>query len=589
MRRWYILFLAVLLGCCASAQAAPVEHEFIDGAWIAVPSPSSGTPAGSLSVIRRLVRDDEKMYAILEVKKFLKKFPDAPEREEVLNLAGLAEFNAGMYWQAFDWYKKQWEEFPSGRLSERAVQKEMEIAEAFLSGKKRIVMGVIYLSARSDGQEILNRIVEQAPGSVIAERAMLRLGRDYEDHKEYVDAVATYDRFVQLFPKSARLRDVMLMAAKAMYLSYRGRQYDSTPLIEAQQRYKTFSQLYPRTSADNNVSDILATIHSQLAESEFLAAQLYERTSHKKAAAYYYRMICEEYADTDWATRAKVALDLIGEIPANKPPPAIVTTAPSGLPEEEPAEVIEPPPYEAPQPGFVVQPASAPASKPAEKEPQELEKLAPASQDSEDSPEMPTTQETPASQASPAMRNDQESPEVPAESAAQETHSVGLYVVTLPDSVGQARRMQMADLKLAAEPLISQDDISQYDWQTHTIHLKPGVLHRIQGFKFRLTKPFVMVADGRRLYMGMLSSPLSSEGYNGVPVIWFWPETLSAQQQDTIKIESPPYDGHSQRDPRSDETLKQALQGIDVLKDSGASTSPTAQPAFDESQEMLDQ
>lgn len=380
-----IMILAAAVLALAGDQARSAqESEFINGKWVIVQPPPAGTPTGDLAVIRKLVADDEAGYAVAEAKKFLRKYPDEPAREEVMNLAGLAEFNAGRYFQAFEWYKRQWDEFPSGRLSERALQKEMEIAEAFLGGKKRVVAGVVPLPARSEGQDILNRIVEQAPGSVIAETAMIRLAADHEDHKEYPEAAAAYDRFLQLFPKSAKFKDVTLSAANATYLSYRGRQYDITPLIEAQQRYKTFNQLYPQSATANNVPAILSAINSQRAEAEFASAELYERTGQPAAAAYYYKLVRDQYQDTQWAAKADLSIKRLGNVSPPQPPKARPSTAPVVPAASEPAM---PAPPEATNVPTMSQPASLPSSLPTGEEkapvqePRELEELAPSTQE----------------------------------------------------------------------------------------------------------------------------------------------------------------------------------------------------------------
>ena len=51
-------------------------------------------------------------------------------------LAGCAEMERDRYWQAYGWFEKQLDQFPQGPRSGKALQKEYDIAEGFLAGKR---------------------------------------------------------------------------------------------------------------------------------------------------------------------------------------------------------------------------------------------------------------------------------------------------------------------------------------------------------------------------------------------------------------------------------------------------------------------
>ena len=70
----------------------------------------------------------------------------------------------------------------------------------------------------------------------------------------------------------------MLQAATALYNSYRGSEYDDTPLVEAQQRFKAFQERYPAPAAKANVSFTLKQITLGLAAKMLETAKFYERT-----------------------------------------------------------------------------------------------------------------------------------------------------------------------------------------------------------------------------------------------------------------------------------------------------------------------
>jgi len=376
-----------IAGFGAIAVAQEEEREFVGGKWVKPADPTQTGPAGDLARIRLKIQNQEGSAALSLAKAFLKNYPDEPGREEAIYLAGQAEMIRGMYYQAFEWFKRQWDEYPSGALSEKALQKEYEIANAFLAGKKRVFAGIFHLPARSEGQEILARIAEQAPGSTIAEMALLCVVEDHVAHREYADAAVAYDRCLELFPKSGKAKDVTLQAARATLASYKGTQFDPTPLIEARQRFSQFQKDYPQSAQKAGVSETLQHIERKRAADDFAAAQLYERTGHKQAAAFYYRIVRDTYPDTDLAPKAKAALTRLGDVNPPKTPAGIVSTrpAPTTQPTTEPAGATTEPtsmPTTAPEPttrkfgniepldlenlvpGALSRPASQPTSKP---------------------------------------------------------------------------------------------------------------------------------------------------------------------------------------------------------------------------------
>lgn len=377
----FVLLISSLSIASAWALAEQQEYEFSQGQWVKTVTPARGTPAGELALIRRQLEDQDNSGVISSAKEFLKHYPDDPGCEEVMMLAGQAELNREHYFQAYEWYKKQWDQFPAGTYSDRLLQKEYEIADAFLHGKKRIIAGILYLPARDDGQQILNKIAEQAPGSQIAEKAMERLADDHRTHGEYAEAAATYDRCMELFPKSDHNREHMLQAAQTTHQSYHGVDYDPTPLIEAQQRYKTFAQQYPQSAIKADVKGTLDTLRTQQGQEQWNTAQFYERTHQPQAAGYYYRLIARDYSDTPLAAQAQQALTRLGP-QGVRPPRPQAATSPSRA---APHKTVLPPPTATSKPASPAagEPGKPPVEKkkPVDSEPTELEKLIPATQE----------------------------------------------------------------------------------------------------------------------------------------------------------------------------------------------------------------
>lgn len=286
-------------------EAAAEEYILKNGKWVAAPKAQKGTVSGELAMIRKMLAAGQFKAARDEADAFVKAHPDSPACEEAMLLGAQAEIDRGLYYQAFERLQAMIAKYPNGTFLERALAREMQCAEAFLAGKKRIVGRILRLPATDEGLTILRKVFEHAPGTDIAERAILRIGDFHFSRKAYDDAVDAYDEFLALHPRSARVPAVMAKAASAMYESFKGVAYDETPLVEAENRYKAMIEQYPDEARKAKAPEVLREIQTIRAERAFETAKFYERTNRPKSAQYYYRKVVEEFPATAWASEAR--------------------------------------------------------------------------------------------------------------------------------------------------------------------------------------------------------------------------------------------------------------------------------------------
>jgi len=316
--RWAILSAGAVLAAGGMWTSSAGKDELIrrDGQWVRRAEPKEGTPAGEAAIVRGDLDRKDHRAAAKHAKRFLKRYPADPLREEVLGMAGDAQLGRHRYWQAYEFYERQLAEFPNGRRVPWALRREMEVAQAFLAGKKRIVAKIFRLPAYDDGLEILQRIAAHAPGTAQAERALLTVGDYHFGKGNWAAAADAYDAFGKLHPNSTRAAYAERRAAGAFHNAYRGPAFDETPLLEAEQRYKAFQRHHPAAAAKARVDDILKRIHSARARKQFEIGQFYLRTGKPSAAAFYFETVVKHYGGTPWAARSRRFLAKPGP-PAN--------------------------------------------------------------------------------------------------------------------------------------------------------------------------------------------------------------------------------------------------------------------------------
>ncbi len=123
------------------------------------------------------------------------------------------------------------------------------------------------------------------------------------------------------------------------------------------------------------------------------------------------------------------------------------------------------------------------------------------------------------------------------------------------------------DFNLEETPILSEEDIISYTWETHEIELTTDAYERIQELftpPVPVTGvPFVVMVDGIKIYAGAFWTPLSSLSFDGVTIMHpMDPEGQSIR----VNLGYPGDDFFAGRDPRSDERIRRALESAGKLK-----------------------
>ncbi len=155
----------------------------------------------------------------------------------------------------------------------------------------------------------------------------------------------------------------------------------------------------------------------------------------------------------------------------------------------------------------------------------------------------------------------------PTESPTLEGEAFALYLVANEDIAGpDLDNYELSELPLAEEPIISTEDIYNYLWDLHIINLTEEAYKQILPI-FSLGMPmngvpFVIMANGERIYAGAFWSPASSLSFDGVVIMQPFDPT---NQPLIISLGYPTNEFFNGEDPRDDPRLKQALEQADLL------------------------
>ena len=151
----------------------------------------------------------------------------------------------------------------------------------------------------------------------------------------------------------------------------------------------------------------------------------------------------------------------------------------------------------------------------------------------------------------------------------QSTDSFSIYLPSEPvdTRITAYGKGDWSRIRLREPALISAADIVSYDFADHSIRLRSEALARIPRPPVEGT-PFVVVADGQRIYLGVFTTCISSMSF-AVPSIMVDRRVLVTNQApDILVVER----AHPQAsfgvgpDSRGDQRIKTALAALHKLK-----------------------
>jgi len=301
----YLLFFAALLLSPAVPRCFPETLVLNDqDQWQSV----SDLPE-DLALIQNYLDQGKPKKANKAAKKWIKENPDSPYMDQALFLKAQAQFDRKLYYQAFLDLEDLLNEYGTSKLFIPALEREVEIANLFLAGKKRKVWGFIPASARTEAIEILDIVAEHWPGSELAARALMTQADYYFQKNRFIEAQQTYQVVVDQYSKSQYYQTALRLNAEASHAIYLGYYYDGSSLEDAKFRYLQYQARFPDDAARIGVGQRLDRINWQQGQKEYEIADFYRRTKKYSSAKYYCQYIMKRWPDTEWAQKARDMLE----------------------------------------------------------------------------------------------------------------------------------------------------------------------------------------------------------------------------------------------------------------------------------------
>lgn len=317
-----VLLLAAPI-CDAQTQSWELQGE----EWLAINRPATQptiAPDATLDRIEQLIGRERFSSARKLAVRWLNQANNRahPLRDRGLFLLAEAYYGYGNRIRSFYHLDELMDFHPDSPLYARALQRQYDIADAYLNGYKNRLFGIPMFGAEGPAIDMLFRIQQRAPGAPLAEKALLRTADYYYADGQFDLAEDAYAAYLRAYPRSPLAPRVRLRQAFSNYAQFRGLRFDATPLLDARTQLVQLASASPDLAAEENLGQFVERIDTTLARKLLVTADFYERTNEDRAAAYYYRQVIRQYAGSPEARDAERALARLPDdlgTPANRP------------------------------------------------------------------------------------------------------------------------------------------------------------------------------------------------------------------------------------------------------------------------------
>lgn len=243
--------------------------------------------------------------ALAAYRRFLRAFPTSSLAARAqYRIASLLEAQGSLN-KAFDAYQTLVTRYPDTPDFEKAVARQVLIANQFLEGKKLRFLGLDILPSTERAEQMFSSIIKNAPFSKNAPIAQFNLGLTYERQGKLKEAASAYQAVLDTYPASSVADDALYQIGYLyMQAGRSGRSQDLSALVLAKNTFEDFLLQFPNSEKAAQARDNLAEIGGKEAGDLLSIAKFYDRYKSYRSAVIYYNDIIRRQpksADAEYA------------------------------------------------------------------------------------------------------------------------------------------------------------------------------------------------------------------------------------------------------------------------------------------------
>lgn len=310
--------LAILLILFCATAGGQETLQLRDGEkWEPVASDPQRQYALKVAELKNLVRqgDSEAVEAALAALK--DEFPQYVGPDLDLFIKGELRYWEDRYTKAMKEYEKLLKDYPGSEFAPAVLEREFDMAQNYLAGRKKKVLGFLKIRGYADGVEMMERISDRAgldEQDGVGLRAAVAVAEHYEARERYLDAYLKWSEIASYWETGPVGKRALLRMAEDNLLAYnqprpeRRPLLDGSKLVTAKTYFEKYAALYPGEVSRYSIPDKIKQIDEQLAYKQYTIGRYYLRAGKAQAANLYFDMIVQNWPETKAAGMARQAL-----------------------------------------------------------------------------------------------------------------------------------------------------------------------------------------------------------------------------------------------------------------------------------------
>ncbi len=305
-RTRYITVVVLMMLLTASVSVSTETWRLSEQqAWKTVPQDEQGKYLLAVARMKQLVNTGQTQQVIEAADQLKKDFPEIAGADLEAFMEAEVLYSKGKYTKAIRSYNSFLDKFPESRLYDAALDRQFDIATAFLAGQKKRVLKVFKIKGYAEGTKIMEKISDRVGEAPLAQKAALAIVESLEKREKFEDAYHQWSYIASLWPTGQIGKDALLGMARCKHAAYNGPKYDYSNLVSARSYYQNFKSRYPEEAKKLDVDKKLEQITEQQAYKQFNIGRYYQKTDNTQAANFYYQMVIDNWPESTAAKMAK--------------------------------------------------------------------------------------------------------------------------------------------------------------------------------------------------------------------------------------------------------------------------------------------
>lgn len=280
------------------------------GKWVNPKNVAKDNPKAQFEYALSFYNEKKLDDASREFKKLLKEYPKSFEASESQYYLGLIEEKRENLYEAYQAYQRVIDKYPFSERIKEIIEKEYAIAEKFMSGQKRKVLGMT-LPVENPAIEVFSKVVDNSTYGPLAPKAQYKLGLVLKGLQRYYEAEDAFNKVISNYPDSEWVEPAKFQIASCRSAVSRSSDYDQGATGEAKQKFEEFVREHPDAVLSQEAEGNIAKLKEKEAEASFNTARFYEKQKAYQAAKIYYDNVVNNYPESAWTAKALERLQVM--------------------------------------------------------------------------------------------------------------------------------------------------------------------------------------------------------------------------------------------------------------------------------------